>query len=249
METIKKSLLTYGLDNKEITVFIHLLSNKNGTSYSIAKSLKLPQSTVHNKLETLKEKNLINSAHINNVRYYNVQELNSFKQNLVDKLAAIKEALPAMEKLTNQSQRSAPKVRFYTDKKNTKLVWEEMLKEYKTSKPMMMYGTSHGDLFKVLPRFLPKWVEKRRALPHGVSLIYPESQRGNIGWEPNSEQNEFTKYIPDEFMNASEITTYGDKTVIFYFDEHEPETIVIESKKITQMFEKHLQFMWQHAKK
>ena len=248
MEKIKQSLEIYGLDAKEIKIYLCLLSMQGGSSYKIAKELNMPQSTVHDKLQTLKNKGIITAANINNTKYYSPNNLKSFKENLVTKLEAIQGVIPELEAISKQQLSEKPNVRFYNDKKGAKLVWEEILESYKKGYPDNIYGTAHRGLFELLPRFIPRWIKRRRETGAGINLMIPKSQRNELNWVPEKD-NEEARFIADEYLTNSEITTFGNKTAIFSFDKKNPQTIVIESEKITDMFNHLLKFMWDHSKK
>ncbi len=247
MNTIKKALTSYGLDTHEIAIYLHLLSRVESSAYKIAKDLNLPRSTVYNKLLSLEKQGLIAVAKINNVQHYSPKSLQSFFENLDNKRKSIEAILPDLRNISKKATMKKPNVRFYIGKKEMKAVWEDILDSYIQNKPKQIFGTSNSNLFEIFPRFFSDWVKRRQVNGTGVNLIYAEKDRDDTEWRRDTEK-EKVQFIPNEYLSNSQITTYGDKTAIFFFDDDQPQSVIIESKEITDIFNRLLKFVWDNSK-
>ncbi len=242
-------LRQYGLSQNEARVYIFLLKKIEGSAYEIAEALGIPKTTVYDTLEGLKKSGLVSNFQKNGTRFYTPENLNRLEEILNQKQTALQEVAPILRNYVEEARLKGPSVKFYIGKKNAKIIWEDMIETYTRKKPRVAYGISHfGELEKMFPRYIYNWIERRRKFPMITKLIFPESDRKNVeGFvDPKTEE---VRYIPDNFLYPGEVTTYGDKVGIMTFDKKEPQTIIVESKELREMFERNFEFMWEMAKK
>jgi len=246
MNETKKALKKYGLDAQEINIYLHLLSRIESSAYKIAKELHIPRSTVYDKLDSLEEKRLVAASRINNVKHYTPESLNNFFHNLDEKREVMESIIPNLREISKNAELKKPRVHFYAGKQEMKIVWEEILNNYKQHKSPDMYVTSHSDLYKVFPRYFHDWTKRRIKHKIHANIIRPTSDTINV---VEKSYDRTFKYADDKYLSNSQIITYGDKTSFFIFNTKNPKTIVIESKEVTDMFNRLLRFMWDHSEK
>lgn len=236
--------MKYGLDEKQVAIYLHLLDSVDATAYAIAKDLNIPKTTVYEKLLDLEKQGLVSSHKINNRKHFTPENTDRLLQNLDDTKDLVAEALPFLKDIVKNANYKKPAVKFYVGIDGAKKVWDQMLDVYKNIGPSVVYASSHPNIFDQLPRYFPKWLKRRRTMKHvHTRVIYPESKRSVKTWIPKKDLEE-VRYIADEFSYEGEITTFGDYTAILTFDKKKSQSIVIESPEITQMVEKYLKLMW-----
>ncbi len=247
MHEIKRVLKKYGLNDNEIQVYLHLLERVESSAYKISQELNIPRSTIYYILESLKEKKLVVSSRINNVTYYTPESFNVFLREIDDLRESLHSIIPQLKEVSRRASIRKPKVSFYTGKEHMKRIWQEMIQNYKDHKTKEVFATSHNKLFAIFPQFFKKWVRERKKLGIQAHIVRPESERRNSQTEKYGIEQKSIRFIDDQYLSNSEITTFGDKTAIFLFDEKKPQSIVIESKEMTDIFNRLLKFIWDHA--
>lgn len=250
MKTSTLTLLRqYGLSQNEARVYMFLLKKIEGSAYEVSQALTIPKTTVYDTLEGLKTLGLVTSFQKNGTRFYTPESLNRLQDILTHKQAALQEVAPILKTYVEEARLKGPSVKFYVGKKKAKVIWEDMLETYTKNKTRVAYGISHfGELEKMFPRYIHDWITRRRKFPMMTKLIFPESDRKEVENFVDSRVEE-VRYIPDNFLYPGEVTTYGDKVGIMTFGKSEPQTIIIESKELREMFERNFEFMWEMAKK
>lgn len=134
----------------------------------------------------------------NNIRYFTPESVNRLQDILDEQQHTLRDMLPALQGLIATAGVRKPHVRFYEGKDGAKIAWEDMLETYKKDHVKFIYGTSSSTLFKLLPKYFDQWIERRRKLPTKVYLVYPESERQNIGWQQVPDK-EYIRFLPDTF--------------------------------------------------
>jgi len=125
---IEKTLASYGLNDKQIKVYLAALELGSASVPRISKKAGLIRTTVYEVLEALKKKGFVNCFSKKRVSYYSAEEperVIRFAQNKVD---ALKEILPELTARSGAS-RQRPRVRFYQGLEEIKIVMQEILDE------------------------------------------------------------------------------------------------------------------------
>ena len=218
MNETKKALKIYGLDEKEIVVYLHLLSRVESSAYKIAKELHIPRSTIYEKLKSLEEKQIVVSSRINNVKHYTPESLNSFLTNLDEKRTVMENVIPRLKEISKNAELQKPQVRFYIGKKGMKLVWEEILETYKYSRIKELFTTSHSNIYQIFPKYFNNWTKRRVETNTYANIMLPRNDS-----HPEEEPYKRTyRFIEEKYLTESEILTFGDKTGIFVLNEKNP---------------------------
>lgn len=247
MSRVNELLTKLGFDKREAQIYVYLLKNIESTAYRIGKELNIERPTVYSKLDNLKERGLMTSFKKNNVLHYTPESLRTLEEKVEEQNRALEEVSPLLKEMISLANIHTPKIRMYRGKEGAKRVWEFILETIEKDKILSNYATTHSALFNQFPKYFHEWIERRRKLPVHVYLLNPESERKNIGWEPKTEY-EHVRFLPDGFLFEGEIVTFGKYTGFFTYKEPNSQSIIIESKEITEMIERLLRFAWSMAK-
>ena len=247
---LNKLLQDYGLTNNESLIYAYLVEHVEATAYTIAQELHIPRATVYITIESLKKKGLLSTSKRNNIRYHTPNSLSSLADIVEKKQNALDEALPLLRTLAKKARIKSPSSRHFVGREQVKKIWEEMLDTYIHDNVKLAYGITHSDIFRLYPKYIPQWIERRRKIKGMTSLlIFPESDRPFLDDFMTIDDVESVRYLPDKYLYSGEVTTFGDgkKVAIMNFDQERPEGVIIESKEITQMLERQFEFMWDMA--
>ena len=247
MSRTHELLSKLGLDTRESQIYLYLLKTIESTAYKIGKDLSIQRPTVYAKLDNLKRQGLISSFRKNNVLHFTPESIRALEERVEAQSRAFKELSPILREIVDSASLHGPKTYLYEGKEGARKVWEFVLEIYERDSVEKSYATTHSALFEQFPKYFNEWIERRRRLQTSVHLLNPESDRKNIGWTPTTE-HEQVRYIPDDFLSTGEIVTFGKYTAMFSFEKHNSQSIIIESKFVTDMIERLLKFAWKMAK-
>lgn len=137
MKSIKDKLNKLGLRDKEVTIYLSILSMGKGTITDISKKSGIKRTSIYQYLETLLKENLIYQTAIKKRIFYVsenpkkiIKLLENRKNELEDKKKDIEKIMPSLESLYSMSF-SKPSINFYEGKDGIKTVYNEMISNHK----------------------------------------------------------------------------------------------------------------------
>lgn len=155
---------------------------------------------------------------------------------------AFEEVLPQLDALMWQAE-DKPKVRFYEGKQGIITVLEELFDEAK--KDPVFRTFSRMDIFELLPKYFPKFVERRvkKGIRQKTIVINNEAgKKFKVDNTRNSELRE-VRLMPEKYLYSFDETICGYK--IFSFPlQNEEFAMILESKEIAVSRKKLFQFVW-----
>lgn len=245
---LKTSLHEFGLSEKESAIYLELLSRDDQTAFSIAKRTKIPKTTVYHTLESLEGHGLVNSWKKNNVAFYGAESPNKLISILDRRKDVISTILPQLLDITTQKSRRT-KVKQYEGGEGLKTVFEEILETLDKESIKRIDAISNQNLLKIIPRYFPKWLDRRKTMGIYTRLLVTETKTEKIPELFKSDNMREARPAPEQLHFKSSIEIFGNKTAIISTeDEKNPVAVVIQSKEISDVFRQLFELAWVGAK-
>jgi len=246
-QEIKTLLKEYGLDNKEIKVFLYLVGNKELTAYRIAKVTKINRSTCYDVLNRLVEKGFVNLIDKKSKSYYSSNELSRVISHLKDKESIL---LNIMPQLHNLEQKQETKVRILEDTEGQKQFDFDLFTRVKNKEISFCYiigNTYSSSLSSNI--FIERLIKevKRLRLNKKVEYrgIWDEKFKGNkiISQYINLGENRFLNELPSKVG-----TVITDNFVAFLYTVDKPYVVEVKNKLIAKELKSYFDYLWEVAK-
>jgi sugar-specific transcriptional regulator TrmB len=239
MNQITHLLNKYGLSDRDSRVYLHLLSKMEDSVLGISKATNIPRTTVYSILTELKEQNLISSFRKNKVQFWTPESVNQLKVGIEQKQEAVNSLIPLLRDITSKSNLSNSSIRLFTGKDGLKTVWEDIIFFLENEKPPFVYAISHTDLYSILPKYFPAWIERRRKSKVFAKLIVHNGHK-----QLCSDMGQEVRSMPEKYVFTGDLTIYGNKVAIFIFEKDKYEAIIIDSPAFTQMIQGIFNYTW-----
>lgn len=229
----------YGLNERDARVYLHLLSKIEDTALGIARATNIPRTTVYTVLNDLKDKSLISTFKKNKTQFWTPESVNQLKAALDQKQELLKILIPSLSEIVNKTKQVESSIKFYTGKEGLKIVWEDIIGDLEEKKYPFVYAISHTDLYSVLPKYFPVWIERRRKSKVFAKLIVHYGHQ-----HLRSDAGQEVRAMPEKYIFTGDLTIYGNKVAIFIFEKDRYESIIIDSPSFTQMIKGIFDFSW-----
>lgn len=231
-----------GLSKNEASVYIAMLKKGEGKPKDIAIEAGLPRTTVYPVLERLAEMNYVTPLKQKGVKKYEAVNPQHIFMNLQENEFLFQKALPDLQKLM-WTATMRPNVRVFEKKEGMIMVLEELLEEGKRSG--MMYTIGVLDIFTVLPRYFPRFVEKRiKNKTPQRAIVYEDA--GALAFQKKSESElRQVKILPAKYGITTDETVCGNKIFAFPI-KNEEIAMIIESKELANTKRQMFEFLWDH---
>jgi sugar-specific transcriptional regulator TrmB len=245
MTEIKQILEEYGLSEKEIKIYITLLSIGSSKVNEIAKRAELIRTTTYDLLKTLKEKGLVSFTNLNNKLYFQATAPERIILLLEEKKKKIMSILPELKKMHIEVS-NIPAIKIYDGKEGIKSIYQDILNE---RKEISSFSNTHF-IFNVLPFFTPNFIRTRMKNKIFIKLLN-EKTKESLELMKNKDKKEMreTRFI-DELKDIP-ITEYiyGDKVAILNTNPQDPLGILIKNKDFAKTQQLLFDLLWKKAEK
>ena len=246
---LKKTLEYIGFSEKEILVYLALLSLGKGTVTQISRKAGINRPTGYHILDSLELKELVKVSGKEPKQEYVAESPDQIEKFLLKKIendqSYIKEArkiIPELKSMHNVVDR--PKVLFYEGKEGLEKVYEDTL----TSHESIRAYASVGDMHTGLPGYFPEYYKRRAKKGIAIRAIIPNTEAGLERKTFDKEEMRETALVPkDSFYFSPEINIYDDKVMIASWKEKLG--IIIESAEIADAMKKIYELAWTEAKR
>jgi len=246
---LKKTLEYIGFSEKEILVYLALLSLGKGTVTQISRKAGINRPTGYHILDSLEVKELVKVSGKEPKQEYVAESPDQIEKFLLKKIendqAYIKEArkiIPELKSMHNVSDR--PKVLFYEGREGLEKVYEDTLT---STEPIRAYA-SVGDMHAGLPGYFPNYYKRRAGKGISIRAVIPNTEAGVERKTFDKDEMRETALVPkDSFMFSPEINIYDNKIMIASW--REKLGIIIESREIADAMKKIYELSWAEAKR
>lgn len=243
------SLLTLGLTQREVNVYLALLNIGSGTVTEITRKAGINRTTGYDILDALVGKGFVSISGKEPKQEYAAESpekilayLEQEQTKAQEKLESAKQLVPQLKTLHNISNR--PKVRYYEGTDGLKEVYEDTLK----SKEDLRALANVEETESALDHYFPKYYQRRAAKNINMRAIFPDSPGARHLKSKDSIEKRQTLIVPDNKYNLKpEINVYDNKVMIASW--REKLGIIIESQEIADAFKMLFELAWKEAEK
>ena len=242
-----KILEEIGFTQKEIDVYMVMLTLKTSSIFEIMSKAKVSRQTIYEILQKLLDKGLVSYTIENNKKQYNVtnpKRLLSIisEQEIIfkEKGARLQALLPDILKRYNENKQET-RFEMFIGKEGMKTVMNNTLEPGK-----QLYILANEDkVLDFLEYFMLQFRKKRKELNIPIKIIRSECTRKKKLVSVLAE----IKHLPDEYNTPTTTIICEDNVDILIFSEENPIAIHMKSKEIAHSFMNYFNLMWSIAKK
>jgi len=246
---LKKSLEYIGFSEKEVVVYLALLSLGKGTVTQISRKAGINRPTGYHVLASLSSKGLVKISGKEPKQEYIAESPDQIEKLLQNKIEEnqkfINEArkiIPELKSIHNVTDR--PRVFFYEGREGLEKVYEDTLTSHE---PIRGYATV-DDMHKGLPGYFPEYYKRRAKAGISIRAIIPKTEIGIERSTHDKEEMREMAFVPaDKYYFSPEINIYDNKVMIASW--REKLGIIIESTEIADAMKKIYELAWAEAKR
>lgn len=246
---LKKSLEFIGFSEKEVLVYLALLSLGKGTVTRISRKAGINRPTGYHILDSLEAKGLVRISGKEPKQEYVAESPDQIEKLLSKKIESdqsyIKEArkiIPELKSMHNVADR--PKILFYEGKEGLEKVYEDTL----TSQETIRAYANVDEMHKALPHYFPQYYKRRAGKGIHIRAIFPDNEMGHLRQIEDKKEERTSAIVPaDKYYFSPEINIYDNKIMIASWLERLG--IIIESREIADAMKKVFELAWAEAKR
>jgi sugar-specific transcriptional regulator TrmB len=250
-DSLKKALLQFNLNDKEILIYLAVLKNKD-TILDIAKETSLSRGTVYDIVEKLKTQQFLSETKLGKKRriilgnpiskFYSLLDTKHHEFEKAKNL--VEEVLPIIKSIHPDND-FKPQIRIYYGAKGFKQVWEEIFlakdKQWLSIAKLETFIEFGGE------DFFEEILTKKIKLKFKSKAIHENSPLAQKFFANEARHNRETKLTPKEFAFPSTEIIWDNKIAMFS-TEQENIILVIESHDFSQTHRTYFEMLWQTLK-
>lgn len=243
---LKLAIKGYGLNNREVEVFLALLELGVGNGHEVAEKSGIIRTTTYSILEELKRKGLVTEVEKGKVKHYSIENPQKMINEMETRNNLLKEVKGNLLSLY-QSAEHRPMVRFYKGLEAIKELHNNILKE----KGLKSYDilTAESNWLNLDKEFFSDFLKRRGEKRIHTRLIIDSESEKLEHQEKNIELDREVKFLPTEYQGAYTSEVYIlPRKVIFIAEKKELLAVEIESVDIVEAQQFMFNFMWNNIK-
>lgn len=254
-KTVRDTLLSIGLTDKEALVFLILLQYGPLYAANVARMAKVNRTTTYGILKELMSRGLVSIVNRKDeaARYQSIEPemLPAFLERQREELALhkkeIEQALPQIA-LLRSNGKVLPKVHFFEGTQGVEQAYEDML-AHNTGK--MIYaltgleGAMTGGLSE---KFRDYFIGKRTSLGIAAEYIIPDTPIARKATLDDAAKLRVPKFIPGEYNFNIELCIYDNRVSILSYSQESPVALIIEDETIAHAMKQIFRYIDSTAK-
>lgn len=247
---LEQRLVALGLNEKEATTYLGLLSMGSSAVSEIAKSTKINRSTTYLLLGDLLKKGLVSTSKKKKILLYSSAPPERLIQLLEERVAKTNSLLSLARGMLPELKSvfsgvgPKPKVSFFEGAEGIRTIYEDTLN---SSETILAYA-SIENMHEALPDYFPNYYKRRAANGIHIRSIHPDTPEARDRMKHNKEESRESILVPKEQYGFSpEINMYDNK--ITFMSLREKFGLIVESEELTIAMKKIFELSWLGAKK
>jgi len=241
MVNVKEALESYGLTEKEIRIYISLLTLGQSSVNAIARKSNLNRVTCYDVLKYLQEKGLVSYILRSGVKYYESASPRKFLGDLKEKQEKVKSILPELEAL-KQSAIEKPSIEIYQGIAGIKTILEDVIKQAKET-----WFIADVNFMDSLEFYFSHFIKRKRKEKIFSKVITPDCKRMRDYKKKAPKSFVRIRFIKQNFPTTKII--YGDKMAILTFNKESSIGLLIQNKEIADTERKIFNQLWKNSRK
>jgi sugar-specific transcriptional regulator TrmB len=239
---IKQILANYGLSDKEVKIYLALLTNGNATAKELSFLTKIKRTSIYPLAEKMVAKGILGIYQAK----YGTHYIATSPRSLMSRLDKIKNdlttALPQLEALENKKSNNEPEVKFYKGKDGYISILDDSLADNAGD---ILYFGSADDLNDVISEsYANRYIKKRVQQNIKFLQIVRPDEFSKTSAKIDTRELRQTKFIPENFKFSGNKVIFKDK-VAFFSSKKELASLVIKSADMAEMERKNFMLLWE----
>jgi len=246
MDTLKQNLQTLGLSEEEITIYIAALEQGSTTVLELARTTKIPRTTVYLLIDSLTEKGLLSLTAQGKKKLYipaSPEDLISMAEakhaQLAQTIGSLTDELPQLQALFNMSHQK-PKIRYYEGIEEVKKIYEDTLsaeKIYVQCMSQQAIPLMNGYIEEYMIRMI-------RRMIHTKEIVSDSEADKKYQQEYTTSRNQII-CIPAKFITNTDYFIFGDNVAFITYKDSVPVGVVISDPEIARFEKIRFMMVWE----
>ena len=241
---IMKGLGAFGLDEKEVKVYLAGLEIGTATVLELSRRTTLPRTTLYPILERLEHQGVFKVGKQKNTTVYIAELPDVLKRHLDDRAQLFAKTVPALE-IIQDTVHDGPGVTFYEGSDGFKRIWKAIMssgvKEYR----LITSGTGLLDYVKepyIVKRVIAERLEKKIV----SKQLIPDSRDARKIVEKDKEELRESRFLPANIKLPSTVIIFADQ-VAFITTRKENTMILLASGDVALTYRTLFDLIWDKA--
>lgn len=240
----EKVLLDVGFSEKEIAVYVALLSLGKGIVTKISRTASVSRTTTYDILDSLAQKGLIRISGKEPKQEYIVEPPEKLEKFIIEEIEGknnnlnkIKDIIPELRSVYLEGER--PKIKFYEGLEGLAEVYDDTL----TAKETIVAYACYEDMEPLLPKYFETYYKRRVGAKISARGIAPNTEMAiNHQKKDGEEMRELSLVPKDKYYFTPDIEIYDNKVMIASWKDKLG--IIIESAEISDAMKKIFELAW-----
>jgi len=237
---LTKQLEKFGLSEKEAKIYVALIELEVATANEVAERADVNRSSTYVVLDSLLNKGLVSISEDKTVKQYVASNPEILLQEIEQTIQAqeivkkgIENILPELKAL-HKDTKAKPKVRVYTGKKGLIATFEDSLA---VKEGVIRIASSVTKISKLLPLYMPQYIDKRAELGIKMIGIHPDHKLGQflLSLKASKVAGDDAVLIPAKTFDFTSDYAIYDNKIAYMNAENGGTAVIIEDKEIAQM--------------
>lgn len=241
---ILKGLKAFGLDQKEVTIYLAGLELGSTTVLELSRRTKMPRSTLYPLLEKLRTRGVFRLVKQKKTTKYVAESPETLERQFHDREEAFIKALPSLQAL-NETSYGGPGVTFYEGSDGFKRLWKQLYQSGAKEYRLITSGVSLLDYVKE-PYILKRVIAER--MERGIrskQLIKDGRDARKIVAKDKTENRE-SRLLPKEVELPATVIIFGEQ-VAFITTRKENTMILLASGDVALTYKALFDLIWDKA--
>jgi len=246
MDKLKQDLQTLGLSKEEVVVYITALEQGSTTVLELARSTKIPRTTVYLLIDSLTEKGLLALTAQGKKKLYvpaspeDLVTLAKTKYTQLERtIDSLCDELPQLQALFNMSHQK-PKIRYYEGVEEVKKIYEDTL----ASEKIYFHHTFEKGREIMGDYGEDYWSKMMQKMIH-TKQILSDTEKNKLYVQNESTQRNQMICIPSKFNTNTDYLLFGDNIAFITYKDRVPVGVVISDTEIARFEKIRFMMVWE----
>jgi sugar-specific transcriptional regulator TrmB len=248
MNELIEILLSNGLKEREIRVYLVLLELGGARTGKICEKTKIASSNIYDILTSLKEKGLVNFTVKNNVKTFVASSPKMLDRLFLDKKEEVerdrKKALTLISKIEENFKIEGQDYKYFEGVKGIKAMWQELNKSIK-KEDIIKIHTAKKESYENFVGFYDEHQKIRKQKKAKERMIFPEEDK-ELAKKRTEKDRVSIKFM--NLINEAEWGIFGKIFYMQYISSKSPKGFLINDDIFARTFEQVFDSLWKQAK-
>lgn len=247
-QTLLKSLIEFGLTDKEAEVYLASLSLGQTTILQIARNSGIKRTTVYSLVESLKQKGLMGMVQQGFKQYYVAENPERLEVMIEEKRSKLSKTLPDLQSLYSVTGDS-DLIRYYEGVSGIHAVYDSVLKDMRPKDEYMVVANV-DDWFKTDEKYMYDFTMKRAefARIHNVNIriLLEDGPRALEYKKKEKLYHAKVKILPKNIKLTADLIVLPRRVMLHQLKP--PRVMVIENQSVIKMQQDMFEMVWAATK-